>query len=137
MTSFSIAACNSLRAPSWSNCSKNGFSSSSARLPSEITLLSGTGASFLLASSGEAAAFLFCLLRGCAFSQLLIHNFRLYLYPPNLPALVKELRQGNNAFIGATVVGLLGFFASPKDKAEKEAFSTAVQAGLSVYLRVS
>ena len=39
VTFFSIAACNGLRAPSWSNCSKNGFSSSSARLPSEITLL--------------------------------------------------------------------------------------------------
>jgi len=38
---------------SWSNCSKNDFSSSSARLASETTLLSGTGASFLLASSGE------------------------------------------------------------------------------------
>src|SRR6516165_3653175 len=36
-----------LRAPSRSNCSKNDFSSSSARLSSEITLLSDTGASFL------------------------------------------------------------------------------------------
>jgi hypothetical protein len=32
-----------------------------------------------LASSGEAAFGFFLLLRGCAFSQLLIHNFRLYL----------------------------------------------------------
>ena len=31
----------------------------SARLPSEITLFSGTGASFLLASSGEFAGFFF------------------------------------------------------------------------------
>src|SRR3981189_1209703 len=69
ITSFSIAACNNLRAPSCSNCSKNGFSSSSARLPSEITLFSGTGASFLLASSGEAAGFLLITERMRLFSS--------------------------------------------------------------------
>lgn len=38
---------------------EKGFLLSSAHLPSEITLLSGTGASFLLASSGEVVQFLF------------------------------------------------------------------------------
>jgi hypothetical protein len=46
------------RVSSCSNCSKNGFSSSSARLLSEITLFTDIGASFLLAFSGEAAGFL-------------------------------------------------------------------------------
>src|ERR1700680_5190605 len=78
--SFSIAACKSLRAPSCSSCSKNGFSSSSARFSSEITLFSLTGVSFLFGTSGEAAGGLFFLLKGCAFSHLFIHNFRLYLY---------------------------------------------------------
>src|SRR5207253_3352298 len=43
---------------------------------------------FFLASSSEAAAFLFWLLRGCAFSQLLIHNFRLYLVSSTLRPLM-------------------------------------------------
>src|ERR1700758_3787226 len=77
--SFSIAACRSLRAPSCSSCSKNGFSSSSARFSSEITLFSLTGVSFLFGTSGEAAGGFFFLLKGCAFSHLFIHNFRLYL----------------------------------------------------------
>src|ERR1700726_3783046 len=77
--SFSIAACKSLRAPSCSSCSKNGFSASSARFSSEITLFSLTGVSFLFGTSGEAAGGLFFLLKGCAFSHLFIHNFRLYL----------------------------------------------------------
>src|SRR6516165_384571 len=70
MISFSIAACRSLRAPSCSNRSKNGFSSSSARLLSEITLFTDIGASFLLASSGEAAGFL-----------LITERMRLFLSP--------------------------------------------------------
>src|ERR1700736_1460429 len=77
--SFSIAACKSLRAPSCSSCSKNGFSASSARFSTEITLFSLTGVSFLFGTSGEAAEGLFFLLKGCAFSHLFIHNFRLYL----------------------------------------------------------
>src|SRR5260370_40352752 len=77
--SLSIAACKSLRAPSCSSCSKNGFSASSARFSSEITLFSLTGVSFLFGTSGEAAGGLFFLLKGCAFSHLFIHNFRLYL----------------------------------------------------------
>src|SRR5206468_5111067 len=48
------------------------------------------GASFLLASSGEAAVFLFWLLRGCVFSQLLIHNFRLYLFVKYFGAMYLE-----------------------------------------------
>src|ERR1700730_5249400 len=79
--SFSIAACKSLRAPSCSSCSKNGFSASSARFSTEITLFSLTGVSFLFGTSGEAAEGLFFLLKGCAFSHLFIHNFRLYLLP--------------------------------------------------------
>src|ERR1700737_3854123 len=79
ITSFSIAACNNLRAPSCSNCSKNGFSSSFARSSSEITLFSGTGASFFFwVLGGGRRLFLFSL-KGCAFLYLLIHNFRLYL----------------------------------------------------------
>src|SRR6516225_10210034 len=70
MISFSIAACRSLRAPSCSNRSKNGFSSSSARLLSEITLFTDIGASFLLASSCEAAGFL-----------LITERMRLFLSP--------------------------------------------------------
>src|SRR6516164_3461141 len=70
MISFSIAACRSLRAPSCSNRSKKGFSSSSARLLSEITLFTDIGASFLLASSGEAAGFL-----------LITERMRLFLSP--------------------------------------------------------
>src|ERR1700731_4832278 len=77
--SFSIAACKSLRAPSCSSCSKNGFSASSARFSTEITLFSLTAVSFLFGTSGEAAEGLFFLLKGCAFSHLFIHNFRLYL----------------------------------------------------------
>src|SRR6516164_1337462 len=79
ITSFSIAACNSLRAPSRSNCSKNDLSSSSARLLSEITLLSGTWLILSFWRPRVRPPGLFLLLRGCAFSQLLIHNFRLYL----------------------------------------------------------
>src|SRR6516164_10832590 len=79
ITSFSIAACNSLRAPSRSNCSKNDLSSSSARLLSEITLLSGTWRILSFWRPRVRPPGLFLLLRGCAFSQLLIHNFRLYL----------------------------------------------------------
>src|SRR5271165_3554485 len=63
-----------LRAPSWSNCSKNGFSSSSARLSSEITYSLALAHHFFLASSGEATVAFFLILRGCAFSQFFIHN---------------------------------------------------------------
>src|SRR5215472_8225140 len=75
---FRSRACNSLRVPSWSNCSKNDFPSSSARLSSEITLLFGTGASFFLASSGEAAGFLFVTERMRLFSA---HHPQLSVIP--------------------------------------------------------
>src|SRR6516225_5569972 len=88
ITSFSIAACNSLRAPSRSNCSKNDLSSSSARLLSEITLLSGTWRILSFWRPRVRPPGLFLLLRGCAFSQLLIHNFRLYLGHCPQPALL-------------------------------------------------
>src|SRR6516164_9011612 len=81
MISFSIAACRSLRAPSCSNRSKNGFSSSSARLLSEITLFTDIGASFLLASSGEAAGFLLITERMRLF---LSPHTQLSVIPPNL-----------------------------------------------------
>jgi hypothetical protein len=43
--------------------------------------ISVTGVSFLFGASGEAAGVSFFLMRGCAFSHLFIHNFRLYLFP--------------------------------------------------------
>ncbi len=55
----------------------HGITSSLVHSWSEITLLSGTGVSFLLASSRDVAVGLFCLLKGCGFLYLLIHKIRL------------------------------------------------------------
>src|SRR5260370_40075252 len=79
-----MAACNSFLAPYCSNCSRNGFSSSFARLSSETTLFSGTGASFLFGDPRVRPPCFFFSLKGCAFLYLLIHKIRLYLKVHNI-----------------------------------------------------
>src|ERR1700692_2376834 len=109
--SFSIAACKSLRAPSCSSCSKNGFSASSARFSSEITLFSLTGVSFLFGTSGEAAGGLFFLLKGCAFSHLFIRNFRLYLTRNAFdPLVISDLVRKLTVFSNQRFTAVLGVF---------------------------